>query len=157
MLPLEHDKFLAARRESLMVAQRRVFLGSEEPIPEVPRFPGIWEPRATTVLPSPQYVPETSARPGSHGDRRKAAGNLQIGQLVPTYFGVGHILAYIDRDVDPMPLLPPGTPVWQLSGCRPHGPSNIPRYLVQTIRQKHPWFLFTKCLTLEKAAEKGLR
>jgi len=153
----QRERFLECRRESLMAAQRRVFLGSDEPIPEVPEFPGIWSPHATAVLPSPQHVPESSARPDRHGARRKAAGNLQVGQMVPTFFGTGVILAYIGIGDDPMQFVPPGTPIWQLSGCRRHGPSNVPRYLIQTIRQKHPWFLFTKSLTLEKSAEKGLR
>jgi hypothetical protein len=146
----ELESFLLLRREALIVAQGRVFLGSQETIPELPALPGFYEPRRrpVPVVRLPHRDSSSSPR-DSHG-RIKARGDLQVGQIVPTFFGKGAILGYIDKGEDPMLFLPSNTPIWQVSGCRSHSPANVSRYAIQTIRNRHPWFLFTKAVTLER-------
>ena len=151
------EAFLAQRREVMLVAQRRVFLGSTEPLPEMPFWPGIYNPRPQWVPPQQSHHLTREKAPRRVWARRKSAGDLPVGLVVKTYFGHGVIMGYIDIGVDPMRFVPPGTPIWQLSGCRVHHPSNFTRYVIKTTRDKHPWYLFTKCLTLEKSVEKEMQ
>lgn len=145
--------FLAERREALLAAMRRVFFGSQEIIPSVAPAPGTKQPCPITRPASPQPCRKPSSSPGGHGNRRKSAGNIPAGTVVPTYFGNGRVLGFVPAGEDPMALIPPGTPVWQLSGGRTHDPSLIPRYVVHATRNQKDWFLFEKALTLEKRLE----
>jgi hypothetical protein len=42
-------KFLAQRRERLVIARAREFLGSSEIIPDMPHWPGLYEPKGDTI------------------------------------------------------------------------------------------------------------
>jgi hypothetical protein len=149
-MTISPEVFLILRRDALLVAQRRVFSGSQEPIPELPSCPGFYEPRPRSVQPVPLSTREHSASPRDRHGRIKAVGNLPVGQIVPTFFGNGVILGYICSGDGPMAFVPPNTPLWQVSGGRVHSPSIVNRYAIQTMRNGHPWFLFSKAVTLER-------
>lgn len=139
------EGFLKARRPSLEAAHRKVFLGTVEAIPEVPAWPGIWTPFVKPAPPAPRSHHQAKT---SHS-RTKATGEIPVGTIVPTFYGNGTVLGYICAGDDPMAVVPPGTPTWQLSGARTHESSNINRYVIRTARNNHDWYLFQKAVILE--------
>jgi hypothetical protein len=151
---LEHinplpEGFLASRLPALEAAQRKVFGHTGETIPEVPAWPGIWAPFANPVKVVPRPHRANPASPRVYKSRSKSTGEIPAGTIVPTFYGNGTVLGYIASGVDPMTVVPEGTPVWQLSGAREHGPSIINRYVIKTVRNDLPWYLFEKAVILE--------
>ena len=153
--------FLAERRIAILAAVRRVFYGSTEPIPEVTPRPGIYAPipvvpvtpvdrdhHAYRIIPSAMPKPPRASQAS-----KKLHKIVPVGTIVKTFFGPGVVLAYIDKGEDPMVHVPPETPAWQLSGGVAKHPACIRRYLIQTTREDHPWFLFSKAAIIEKQVE----
>lgn len=143
------EKFLAQRRELMLAVLRKMVSKDQEGILDLPPWPGVYRPLPRKLLLIPLRHRGDPKPPVARHDRIKPTGDLPVGTKIPTYFGIGTILGYIGKGEDPMRLIPPGTPVWQLSGSRLHSASYVDRYVVQTTRNKQPWYLFPKCVTLE--------
>jgi hypothetical protein len=143
------EGFLASRLPALEAAYRREYLRTGEAIPEVSSWPGIWAPFVKPIPPAPKIHHPSPRAPRPYQSRSNATGEIPAGTIIPTFCGNGTVLGYIKAGDDPMAVVPPGTPVWQLSGARKHGPSIINRYVVKTVRNDLPWFLFEKAVSLE--------
>jgi hypothetical protein len=153
--------FLAERRVAILAAVRRVFHGSTEPIPEVAPRQGINTPIVTT--PACPLVrdhhgyrtrpPAAAKSPGAIHASKKDIQIVPCGTVVKTFFGPGVVMAYIDVGEDPMTHVPPETPAWQLSGGVAKHPACIRRYLIQTTRNNHNWYLFSKAAIVEKQVD----
>lgn len=150
------EGFLASRRPALEAAQRREYLHTGEAIPDTPEWPGIYTHFAKPAPPASRSHHQTSRAPQPCKSRTKATGEIPVGTIIPTFYGTGTVLGYIKAGDDPMAIVPPGTPVWQLSGAREHGPSIINRYVVKTTRNGHPWYLCPKAVALENQL-KGIK
>lgn len=155
------ERFLSERYVALTVAMRRVFHGSTEPIPEVTPLDGVYvtPPKAIIPIGSRDHhgyrprPPAAAKSPGANLSSKKCFKIVQVGTIVKTFFGPGVVMAYIDVGEDPMVHVPPETPPWQLSGGVAKHPACIRRYLIQTTRNGHNWYLFSKAAIIEKQVE----
>jgi len=155
------ERFLSERYVALTVAMRRVSHGSTEPIPEVTPLDGVYvtPPKAIIPIGSRDHhgyrtrPPAAAKSPGANLSSKKCFKIVQVGTIVKTVFGPGVVMAYIDVGEDPMVHVPPETPPWQLSGGVAKHPACIRRYLIQTTRNGHNWYLFSKAAIIEKQVE----